>query len=185
MTPGVSGGSEAARARIIDEPPGAGRAVAGLLDRCFGAARRLMTAERLREGGRPAAGLAIAAVADDGRLVGTLRLWPIVAASGQPLLLLGPLAVDPAWRGLRIGGSLVRHGLGRAGRLGHQGVVLVGDEPYYRAFGFSRGPTRGLALPGPVDPRRFLGLDLVPGTLARAAGLLRPAPAPASLPRAA
>jgi predicted N-acetyltransferase YhbS len=52
-------------------------------------------------------------------------------------------------------------------------VILVGDAPYYERFGFSRAGAQALDLPGPVDPARFLALELQPGALAGAAGLVR------------
>jgi predicted N-acetyltransferase YhbS len=55
---------------------------------------------------------------------------------------------------------------------GHRAILLVGDAPYYARFGFSRHLTRGLMLPGPVDGERFLGLELVPGVLADAVGMV-------------
>ncbi|VTZ22536.1 Predicted N-acetyltransferase YhbS (fragment) [Methylocella tundrae] len=53
-------------------------------------------------------------------------------------------------------------------------MLLVGDAPYYEAFGFSRRHTQNLILPGPVDEARFLGLELVAGALRRAKGLVTP-----------
>src|ERR1700710_2803799 len=73
-----------------------------LLDVCFGANRHTRTCQRLRDGRAPAEGLAFSAVRK-GKLVGTVRLWH-VAAGGRPVLVLGPLAVDPAARELGIGG---------------------------------------------------------------------------------
>src|SRR5262250_2785555 len=72
-----------------------------LLDSCFGENRHARTCQRLRDGRAPAEGLALSAVVR-GRLVGTLRLWH-VSAGGIPALLLGPLAVDSAYRKLGIG----------------------------------------------------------------------------------
>jgi predicted N-acetyltransferase YhbS len=144
-----------------------------LLDAAFGQARRAKTSERLREGRKPAEGLAFTARAG-GRLVGTIRLWSIVAG-GVPALLLGPLAVDAAHEGRGTGSALMRHALAEAERLGYKAVILVGDAPYYARFGFSRAPTRHLMLPGPVDLDRFLGLELQPGALATAHGLVVPA----------
>src|ERR1700730_15866379 len=69
-----------------------------LLDACFGANRHARTCQRLRDGRAPAEGLAFSA-AQDGRLVGTLRLWH-VSAGGLPALVLGPLAGDPSCREL-------------------------------------------------------------------------------------
>jgi predicted N-acetyltransferase YhbS len=51
--------------------------------------------------------------------------------------------------------------------------VLVGDEPYYARVGFQRLPEGRLALPGPVDPKRFLYLELQDGALAAVQGLVR------------
>ena len=64
-----------------------------LLDRVWGAARFEKTAERLREGRTPAAGLALVAEENDQNVVGTVRLWHVCAGPARPALLLGPLAV--------------------------------------------------------------------------------------------
>jgi predicted N-acetyltransferase YhbS len=144
-----------------------------LLDAAFGPARFAKTSERLRDGRIAAEGLAFTARAD-GRLVGTVRLWSIVAG-GVPALLLGPLAVCASHEGRGVGSLLMRHALAEAARLGHRAVILVGDAPYYARFGFGRAPVADLMLPGPVDPDRFLGLELAPGALAAAHGLVVPA----------
>jgi predicted N-acetyltransferase YhbS len=52
-------------------------------------------------------------------------------------------------------------------------VLLVGDAPYYQRFGFAREGAMNLDLPGPVDLARFLALELRPGALAGARGLVR------------
>lgn len=144
-----------------------------LLDRAFGKAqRRRKTSERLREGRLPAQGLAFAARNRRGRLIGTLRLWDITAGSAGPALLLGPLAVDCAYQKRGIGAKLMRHALMEASKLGHKAVLLVGDEPYYGRFGFSRTSAEGLNLPGPVELERFLGLELEAGALNNAEGLV-------------
>ena len=144
-----------------------------LLDQAFGPNRRLKTSERLREGRRPALNLAFAALEGD-RLVGTIRLWNVSAGPGRPALLLGPLAVDRALRCEGIGGKLMRHAIGAAASLGHGAILLVGDAPYYQRFGFSAEATGRLWLPGPYERERFLALELVPGALDGAAGLVNP-----------
>jgi predicted N-acetyltransferase YhbS len=141
-----------------------------LLDDAFGPSRSEKTCERLREDRLPADGLAFA-VKDGGRLVGTLRLWN-VALGGTPALLLGPLAIAASHEGRGLGSRLMRHALNQAAVRGHRAVILVGDEPYYRRFGFSRDLTEDLVLPGPVERDRFLGLELTDGALAAAAGLV-------------
>jgi predicted N-acetyltransferase YhbS len=145
-----------------------------LLDLSFGPERWRKTCERLRENRLPAEGLAFAAH-DEGVLVGTLRFWSIAAGDNHGALLLGPIAIDPLYRSCGLGGRMIRHGLFSARELGHQAVLLVGDEPYYKRFGFSRACAENLDLPGPVDLARFLALELQPGALAGAKGLVRAA----------
>jgi predicted N-acetyltransferase YhbS len=142
-----------------------------LLDTCFGEERFRKTCERLREGRRPAAGLSFV-VEMDGRVVATVRLWHVAAGPGRPALMLGPIAVDPALQGLGIGAKLMRHALERATALDHGAVLLVGDAPYYARFGFSAEMTADLRLPGPYERERFLALELVPGALDGARGLV-------------
>ncbi len=141
-----------------------------LLDMSFGDSRFEKTSERLREGRKPARGLSLSAV-HEGEVVGTVRLWHIAAGSAGAGLLLGPLAVDEDRRGLGIGARLMREALWRAARNGHRFVLLVGDLPYYKRFGFEAAPA-GLALPGPVDRARFLGFEIIPGALRGAAGMV-------------
>ena len=143
-----------------------------LLDRTFGRKRKAKTSERMREGRLPSEGLAFTAVDAKGRLVGTLRLWDVFAGSAGSALLLGPLCVDCKAQGQGIGAALMHHAIGEAQRLGHASIILVGDAPYYARFGFTHGPVTDLHLPGPVERARFLGLELVPGALDGAEGLV-------------
>lgn len=142
-----------------------------LLDACFGPSRFEKTCERLRTGRFPASGLSLTAD-QSGVVVGTVRLWPVRAGTAGRALLLGPLAVDREARGAGIAAALMREALARAARLGHGAILLVGDAPYYERFGFSADLTAALTLPGPVERERFLGLELAPGALAGARGLV-------------
>ncbi len=143
-----------------------------LLDVSFGDNRRARTCHRLREGCLPADGLAFTALCG-GRLVGTLRLWH-ADAGGRRALMLGPLAVDPALRKFGIGAALMRHALSAAKSRGHGAIVLLGDAPYYAQFGFCAEKAESLSLPGPFERHRLLGLELRPGTLNGAFGLIMP-----------
>jgi len=145
-----------------------------LLDEAYGAARLAKTSQRLREGRLPADGLSLVAV-ERGRIVGTIRLWCIYAGAGRDVLLLGPLAVDPAHRNRGIGSALVRRVSTRARLAGHRAILLVGDAAYYGRFGFSAALTGRLWMPGRFDPDRLLGLELCRGALADAHGLIGPA----------
>ena len=163
-----------------------------LLDVSYGPVRFTKTSERLREGRLPELSLV---AADGRRVVGTVRLWPVSAGQGRHsrcgasaleprggLLLLGPLAVDPDCRKRGIGSALVQRALREAKRHGHGAVLLVGDAPYYARFGFSSEKTGALWLPGPYERHRLLGVELVPGTLDGARGLVRASGQPAPRP---
>ncbi len=121
----------------------------------------------------PLAGLSLVALAGDA-LVGTVRLWPVLAGRRRALLL-GPLAVDPARRDEGIGAALMTEALRRAADTGEESVLLVGDADYYKRFGFVRDLTTGLWLPGPTDRRRFLARELKPRALEKARGPVRKA----------
>jgi len=143
-----------------------------LLDSCFGENRHARTCQRLRDGRAPAEGLALSAVVR-GRLVGTLRLWH-VSAGGIPALLLGPLAVDSAYRKLGIGEALVTRAVAAASAGGHKAVFLLGDASYYKRFGFSAAKTSNLLLPGPFERERLLALEFTEGALDGAWGMIVP-----------
>lgn len=159
--------------KIVREAPAEAGAREALLELAFGKHRRRKSSERLRENRLPADGLAFAAKLGNGRLIGTLRLWHISAGENRPALLLGPLAVHPAYRKKGIGSQLMRTALKCAAALGHRAVILVGDEPYYRRFGFSAQPAAELHMPGPFERHRLLARELVPGALANARGLIK------------
>ena len=156
------------RTQIASDAPARER----LLDAALGAQRRSKTSELFRAGRLPAHGLALSAT-HNGELVGTVRLWN-VDAGGRPALLLGPLAVSGAHRSLGIGAALMQMAIERARTLGHGAILLVGDAPYYQRFGFQPELTQKLDLPGPVERERFLALELAPGALAGAAGMVIP-----------
>jgi hypothetical protein len=143
-----------------------------LLDDCFGANRNTRTCQRLRDGRVPADGLALSAVVR-GKLVGTVRLWN-VSAGGVPALVLGPLAVDGAFRKLGVGAALVGRALAAARSRGHRAVLLLGDASYYERFGFSAEKTAELKLPGAYERERLLGVALTPGALDGAWGMIVP-----------
>jgi predicted N-acetyltransferase YhbS len=143
-----------------------------LLDACFGENRHTRTCQRLRDGRTPADGLALSAVAQ-GKLIGTLRLWH-VSAGGRHALVLGPLAVDCAFRKLGVGAALIARAVATARARGHRAVLLLGDAAYYERFGFSAAKTADLMLPGAYEQERLLGIELVPGALDGAWGMIVP-----------
>ncbi len=148
-----------------------------LLDRAFGIGRRTKTSYRLREGELPVEGLSFGHFHSDGLTGSALRavisFWHLrIGDEGHNAIMLGPIAVEPHLQGTGLGAALIRHSLGQAALLNHQLVILVGDEPYYSQFGFSRVPDGRLILPGPVDPERLLYRELASGAFDNVNGLV-------------
>jgi len=141
-----------------------------LLDEAYGPSRFRKPSEKIRRGRQPAEGLALVAV-DGDRIVGTARLWH-VACGDRPALLLGPVAVACDRQREGIGAALVAQAVDAARARGHRAIVLVGDAPYYGRFGFTSDKTGALAMPGPFERHRLLGLELVSGSLDGAAGVV-------------
>lgn len=156
---------------IVDEALDHFSAREALLDLSFGEGRFTKTSERLREDRLPV--FAYSALDEHESLVGTVRLWSVCDSKGSDSLLLGPLAVCCRRRGERVGDRLMRHALNQAAVHGHGSVILVGDPGYYARFGFSSGRLDRITMPGPVDPARFLGLDLLPDHLSGLVGVLQ------------
>ena len=141
-----------------------------LLDVAYGPVRFTKPSQRLREQRDPA--LSLVAL-EQGRVIGTVRLWPVSAGTSRPALLLGPLAVYPDCRRRGVGAALMRRALRAAQEAGHAAVLLVGDASYYGRFGFTAEKTQALSIPGPYEPERLLALELAPGALDRAHGVIR------------
>jgi predicted N-acetyltransferase YhbS len=148
-------------------------AIEHLLDLSFGMQRRTKTSYRLREGSSAVFGLSRVVRDAELGIVGAISYWPLViGAKGTKALLLGPLAVHPQRQNLGIGLLLMQQTLALARQHGHRLVLLVGDLPYYARVGFAQVPAGQLLLPGPVDARRLLFLELATGALDGAQGLV-------------
>lgn len=139
-------------------------AVEALLDRAFGPGRTQRTAYRVRQGTAPIAPLSFAALDETGQLAGTVQSWPIALASDSgprvPLVMVGPVAVEPSLQQGGIGRRLMQALLDTADASalpGAEALMLIGDPEYYgRFFGFDSARTGRWRLPGPFDPRRLL-----------------------------
>ena len=146
-------------------------AIRDLQPRAFGPGRFARTAYRIREGLPPISRFCLVAVAGS-ELIAAIRFTQVKIGGVAGALLLGPLAVEPAYAGLGHGKRLVADGLANAKAAGVRLSVLVGNEPYYARFGFVRVPPGQIWLPGPVDPMRILAAELAPGALAGYRGLI-------------
>lgn len=160
--------------RILPERPEDRDEVERLLDTAFAPGRTALSSYRLRDGVAPVAALCRIARDDYDAVAGCIRFWPIrIGEAGHPALLLGPVAVHPTRQGEGLGAILIDDALERARDLGWTRVVLVGDEPYYRRFGFTRATAAYLAFPPPTNPDRLLARALAPGAFDGVSGMVR------------
>lgn len=153
--------------RIVVRPAGPhdGSDVRALHARAFGPGRFARTAYRVREGTAELSPYC-RVCRIEGMLAAAVRFTPILIGGKGAALLLGPLAVDPAFANRGYGRGIVGNALGAARGAGIRLVVLVGDEPYYARLGFRPLPGGQITLPGPVDPGRLLAAELAPGAVA-------------------
>ncbi|MEQ1672023.1 MAG: N-acetyltransferase [Hyphomicrobium sp.] len=154
-------------------------AIADLQARVFGPGRFARTAYRVREG--TGAYSRFCHVADfNGRLIASLRMTEIAIGGRQGAAMLGPIAVDPDFRGRGHGRQLIREALDDAKAAGLSIVILVGDLPYYQHSGFKPVPLGSITFPGPVNPARILAVELAEGAAANYRGLVTPASPPSA-----
>lgn len=147
---------------LVNETPAHGPAIEALLDRAFGPGRFAKVSERVREFADFAQELSFCALEGD-KVVGVVRMWR-VACGDQPIVFLGPLAVEASERRHGLGAMLVERACEATRDAGEAAVVLVGDLPYFQRVGFSVASE--VRLPGPVDARRVLARTFKDAALA-------------------
>jgi predicted N-acetyltransferase YhbS len=137
---------------LVNETAAHGEAIEALLTRAFGPGRFAKVSERVREFADFAPELSFVAL-EDGAVLGSVRMWR-VSAGDQPIVFLGPLAVEESERKHGLGALLVERACAAAQAAGEAAVVLVGDVPFFGRIGFDIATD--MRLPGPVDPKRVL-----------------------------
>ena len=157
---------------ILPEAAGDAQAIERLHERTFGPGRFVLSAYRIREHVDHLLELSFTARIGT-LLVGSVRQLPILIGDTRALLL-GPLTVEPPFRGRGVGRALLDRALKQAKARGHRLVVLVGDEPYYSRVGFKIIPKGRATMPGPVDYSRLLVAELVDGAFTDVSGAIRP-----------
>ena len=157
---------------ISTESASDAQAIERLHARTFGPGRYVLSAYRLRE--HIDHRLELSFTARIGTLLaGSVRQLPIRIRE-TPALLLGPLTIEPPFRGLGLGRALLDRAIQEARSRGHRLILLVGDEPFYGRVGFKRIPKGSVTMPGPVDPERLLVCELVDGAADGLSGAVRP-----------
>ena len=157
---------------ILPETTSDAQAIERLHERTFGPGRFVLSAYRLREHVDHLRDLSYTAHIGT-LLVGSVRQLPVCIGETKALLL-GPLTVEPPFRGRGVGHALLRRALDGARARGHRLVLLIGDEEYYSRVGFKRVPKGRATMPGPVDYNRLLIAELVDGAFEGVSGAIRP-----------
>lgn len=147
--------------------------VEALFDTAFVPGRTALSSYRLRDDVDPVASLCFIARDLDGVLAGAVRQWPVYLG-GEPALLLGPIAVHPTRQGEGLGAALLVQTMEQAVAEGWKRIILIGDEPYYKRFGFTRTAAIGVEFPPPTNPNRILAQAIVPGGMTGISGRVKP-----------
>ena len=163
----------------ISELAGVGdEAIGGLLDAAFGPNRHGRTAYRIRLGMSWFTDLSFAAYDSDGALAGLLQCWPVALhdpdGEQTPLVMVGPVAVQPQLQLAGIGRALMDRLIDTVDASPGDPLVMIGDPDYYgRFWGFDARHTAQWRVPGPVEQHRLLTRGQE-GQSLPAAGMLGP-----------
>lgn len=158
--------------RLSPETPDDEAEVEFLFDLCFAPGRTALSSYRLRDDVSKVADLSLVARDGYGGVAGAIRYWPVlIGQRADRALLLGPVAVHPTHQGEGLAAMLILESLQSARQTGWERVVLVGDAPYYKRFGFAKADA--IRFPPPTNPDRLLALELVEGGLDGISGMVR------------
>jgi len=136
--------------------------ISALLDTTFGPDRHARTAYRIRLGMAWLTDLSFAAFDESGGLVGSLQCWPVALRTPDdeaqmPLVMVGPVAVQPAVQHQGIGRALMDRLVETVDTHPREPLMMIGDPDYYgRFWAFSAERTAGWIAPGPVERYRLL-----------------------------
>jgi putative acetyltransferase len=115
---------------------------------------------------------------DDGAVVGHILFTPVQVPDMTTLVVgLAPMAVLPDRQRAGIGSALVRAGLDGCRALNASAAIVLGHPEYYPRFGFVPADHFGLTSEYDVPADVFMALELQPGALASATGIVKYHPA--------
>lgn len=130
--------------------------------------------DALRVAARPY--ISLVAEVDGQQVVGHIFFSPVtLEMEGRTPVMMGlaPMAVLPEYQKQGVGSRLVREGLSECCRTGCGAVVVLGHPEYYPRFGFVPASRIGLRSEYPVPEEVFMVMELTPGVLSSARGLVK------------
>lgn len=155
-------------------------AVRQVNESAFGRPNEATLVDALRAAARPH--VSLVAVENDAtgntEVVGHIFFSPVSIVQEEfvsPTLAmgLGPMAVLPRHQNRGVGSQLVREGLRACVRLGCEVVVVLGHPDYYPRFGFVPASGKGLRCEYAVPDEAFMAVELSPGALVGARGVVK------------
>jgi putative acetyltransferase len=117
----------------------------------------------------------ISLVAAEGKeIVGHILFSPVSLVDHPELMIMGlaPMAVAAHRQRRGIGSALVGAGLEHCKQLGAGAVVVLGHHDYYPRFGFVPATRYGLRSAYEVPEEAFMAVELRPGYLKDAGGMI-------------
>ena len=111
----------------------------------------------------------------DGAIVGHIMFSPVTLSGHADLKIMGlaPMAVAPEQQNKGIGSALVRAGLERCKGLGFGAAVVLGHTWFYPRFGFVPSVRYGIGCEYEVPQDVFMVMELQPGYLREATGIIK------------
>ncbi|GHV41387.1 N-acetyltransferase [Clostridia bacterium] len=85
-------------------------------------------------------------------------------------ITFGPVSVKPELHRNGYGGTIIRHSLDAARKLGYGAVIIVGHADYYPRFGFKPASAYNLTMPDGGSFDAFMALELRHGYLGTSGG---------------
>lgn len=112
---------------------------------------------------------------DNGTIMGHILFSPVLLSGHTDLKImgLGPMAVASEHQRKGIGSALVCAGLERCKQLGFGAAVVLGHPEYYPRFGFSPSARFGIVCEYEVPEEVFMAMELQPGYLHGARGIIK------------
>jgi putative acetyltransferase len=112
---------------------------------------------------------------DNGAIIGHIMFSPVSLSGHSDLKImgLGPMAVIPERQGEGTGSALVKAGLEMCKDLGVGAVIVLGHPGYYPRFGFVPSVNFGIRSDFDVPPEVFMLIELQPGYLQDAPGIIQ------------
>jgi putative acetyltransferase len=128
--------------------------------------------DKLRKEAQPVISLV---AEDNGKIVGHILFSPVSLSGHIDLRIMGlaPMVVLPGYQRKGIGSALVKTGLAKCKELGFGAVVVLGHARYYPRFGFLPSVEFGIHSEYDVPEEVFMVMELLPGYLQDAEGIIQ------------